>query len=149
MPLAEVATIDELIGQQTSDRRFTTALLGIFAALGVVLAIVGVYGVISYLVSERTHEIGLRMALGARRGNVIWFVMRPSLVMGGIGTALGLAGAWEVRQVADALVFGVSTADPATYAGGAAILLAAVIAATAIPARRASRVDPMVALRGT
>jgi putative ABC transport system permease protein len=148
MPLAEVATIDELIGQQTSDRRFTTALLGIFAVLGIVLAIVGVYGVISYLVSERRHEIGLRMALGARRGNVIWIVMRPSLVMGGIGTALGLAGAWEMRQIADALVFGVSTADPATYAGGAAILLVAVIAATAIPARRATRVDPMVALRG-
>ena len=147
MPLAEVATIDELIVQQTSDRRFTTALLGVFAGLGIALAIVGVYGVISFLVVERTHEIGLRMALGARRGTVVWFVMRPALTMAAVGAALGLAGAWELRRAIESLVFGVSSSDPATYAGGAALLLAAVVAATAIPARRATRVDPMVALR--
>jgi putative ABC transport system permease protein len=147
MPLAEVATIDELIVQQSSDRRFTTALLGIFAALGVVLAIVGVYGVISFLVAERTHEIGVRMALGAGHRSVVWLVMRPALTMAALGSALGLAGAWQLRGVIDTMVFGVSTADPVSYAGGAAILLAAVAAATAIPSWRATRVDPIVALR--
>lgn len=147
MPLAEVATIDELIVLQTSDRRFTTTLLGLFAALGVLLAVVGVYGVISYLVAERTQEIGVRVALGARQVNVVWLVMRPALVMGGVGAALGLAGTWELRQVVDTLVFGVSSGDPATYAASAALVFAAVVAATVMPVRRATRVDPIIALR--
>jgi putative ABC transport system permease protein len=147
IPLAEVSTVDEMVAQQSSDRRFTTALLGAFAALGVVLAIVGVYGLVSCLVAERTHEIGVRIAIGAQRANVVWLVMRPALTTGAIGAALGLLGAWELRQLLDTLVFGVSTADPVTYIGGAALLLAAVAGATVLPVRRATRVDPIVTLR--
>lgn len=147
MPLAEVSTVDDMVVQQTSDRRFTTLLLGMFAGLGVVLAIVGVYGVISYLVGERTHEIGVRMALGARHSTVIWLVMRPAIGMAAAGAALGLGGAWELRQLIDSVLFGVSTTDPPSYIGATTLMLAAIVAATAIPARRATRVDPVLALR--
>jgi len=147
MPLAETETLDELMMRQTSDRRFTTALLGIFAALGIALSVIGVYGVLASLVAERAHEIGIRRALGAPHENIVWLVLHPALAMGGIGAVIGLVAAWELREVMTKLVFGISTGDPLTFAAGAALLLVAVIAATVIPARRATRVDPMVALR--
>ena len=147
IPLAQTDTIDEIIAHQTSDRRFTTALLGIFAVLGIALSVIGVYGVLASLVAERAHEIGIRRALGAQHDNIVWLVLEPALVMGGIGVAIGLGFAWALRQVMNKLVFGVSTADPVTFVAGAALLLLAVIAATILPAWRAARVDPMVALR--
>lgn len=147
IPLAEPYTIDEIIVRQTSDRRFTTALLGIFAGLGTVLSVIGVYGVLASLVAERAHEIGIRRALGAQHENIVWLVLRPALVMGGIGAAIGLGSAWALRELMTKLVFGISTADPVTFVGGAALLLIAVIAATMVPAWRAARVDPMHALR--
>ena len=147
MPLAEVSPVNELISRQTSDRRFTTTLLTLFAVLGVVLATVGVYGVVSYVAAERTHEIGVRVALGARRRDVLWLVMRPALAMAGVGAALGLSGAWTLRRLLDTLVFGISTADPMTYGGGSLLLLATVLAAALVPAWRATRVDPIVTLR--
>jgi putative ABC transport system permease protein len=147
IPLAQTDTIDEIIAHQTSDRRFTTALLGIFAVLGIALSVIGVYGVLASLVTERAHEIGIRRALGAQHDNIVWLVLEPALVLGGIGVAIGIGCAWALRQVMSKLVFGVSTADPVTFVSGAALLLIAVIAATILPAWRATRVDPMVALR--
>jgi ABC-type antimicrobial peptide transport system permease subunit len=136
-----------MLTEQVADRRFTTLLLGIFAALGLALALVGVYGVISYLVTQRTAEIGVRMALGASRGDVLWLVLRQSLATGLVGIALGLIGAWAARQTLARLVFGISTLDLATYALASALLLLVAMAASAIPARRALRVDPVAALR--
>jgi putative ABC transport system permease protein len=147
MPLAEAGTFEELMTRSTADRRFTTILLTCFASLGVLLAMVGVYGVIAYLVAERTHEIGIRMALGASIRNVLWFVARPAMLMSAIGVSVGIAGAWSLRQFLGSLLFGISAADPLTFAAGAAALLLAVIIAIAVPAWRASKVDPMVALR--
>ena len=147
MPLAEIATMDELMIMGTADRRFTTVLLACFAGLGIVLAMVGVYGVIAYLVAERTHEIGIRMALGAQIRNVLWFVARPAMLMSAIGAGLGIAGAWSLRQFLGSMLFGISAVDPVTFLLGGAALLLAVTIAIAAPAWRATHVDPIVALR--
>jgi putative ABC transport system permease protein len=147
IPLSEVAAVQEIVSRQTSNTRFTTMLLALFAALGTILALVGVYGVISYAVAQRTHEIGVRVALGARGSEIVWLILRPGIALGAIGAALGLAGAAAARRVLSALLFGISPLDPATFAGATGLLLVAVAAACAIPAIRASRVDPIVALR--
>jgi putative ABC transport system permease protein len=147
LPFAEVATMDQLIEQQTADRRYTTGVLVLFAFFGLVLAGIGVYGVVSYLVAQRTSEIGLRMALGAQRGDVLGMVIKQGLGMAGVGAVAGLAGAWALRQVMTQLVFGISPADPATFFFAALLLIAFAAAASYIPARRAAKVDPMVALR--
>jgi predicted permease len=147
LPLTGIQSMEDMLTEQVADRRFTTLLLGIFAALGLVLALVGVYGVISYLVAQRTAEIGVRMALGASRGDVLWLVLRQSLTTGLVGIGLGLIGAWAARQTLARLVFGISTLDLLTYALAAVLLLLVAMAASAIPARRALRVDPVAALR--
>ena len=147
LPFAEVATMDELIEQQTADRRYTTGLLVLFAALGLLLAGIGVYGVVSYVVAQRTGEIGLRLALGARRADVVWLVVRQGIGMAAAGAVAGLVGAWFFRKAAAQLVFGVSPADPITFLTAAAVLIALAVAACLIPARRAIRIDPMTALR--
>jgi predicted permease len=147
LPFAEVSTMDEVMQRQTADRRYTTGLLALFALLGVVLAGIGVYGVISYVVAQRTSEIGLRMAIGAQRQDVLWFVMRQGLGMAAAGAFGGLVGAWSLRQVVAQLVFGISPADPATFLGAALLLMALAAMASYVPARRATKIDPMVALR--
>jgi putative ABC transport system permease protein len=147
LPFAEVATMDQLIERQTADRRYTTGLLALFAGFGVVLALIGVYGVVSYVVAQRTNEIGVRMALGAQRGDVLWMILKNGLGMAAIGAMLGLLGAWAFRQAVSQLVFGISPADPITFSGAAALLILFALAASVIPARRAMKVDPMVALR--
>jgi putative ABC transport system permease protein len=147
LPFAEVATMDQLVQQQTADRRYTTGLLALFACFGVVLALVGVYGVVSHVVAQRTSEIGLRMALGAQRGDVLWMVLKNGLAMAALGAMLGLLGAWIFRQAVSQLVFGISPADPLTFSGAAALLILFALAVSVIPARRAMKVDPMVALR--
>ena len=147
LPFAEVATMDELIEQQTADRRYTTGLLVLFAVLGLLLAGIGVYGVVSYVVAQRTSEIGLRLALGAQRVNVVWLVLREAIGMAAVGAVAGLIGAWLFRKAAAQLVFGVSPADPITFLSSAAVLIALAVAACLIPARRAIRIDPMMALR--
>ena len=147
LPFAEVATMDEIMQGQTADRRYTTGLLALFAACGILLAGIGVYGVVSYVVAQRTSEIGLRMALGAEHGDVLWMVIKQGLGMAAIGAAAGLLGAWILRQSVAQLVFGISPADPATFLSAALLLIAFAAAATYLPAKRAARVDPMVALR--
>jgi putative ABC transport system permease protein len=147
IPLSEVAAVREIVLRQTSNTRFTTTLLGLFAALGTILALVGVYGVISYAVAQRTHEIGVRMALGARAGEIVWLILRPGIALGLGGAGVGILGAAAARRVLGSLLFGISPLDPPTFAAAAGLLLFAVAAACAVPAIRASRVDPVVALR--
>jgi predicted permease len=147
LPFAEVATMDELIEQQTSDRRYTTGLLVLFAVLGLFLAGIGVYGVVSYVVAQRTKEIGVRMALGAQLADVVWLVLRQGIEMAAIGAGAGLIGAWLFRKAVAQLVFEVSPADPITFIAAAAVLIVLAGIACLIPAGRAIRIDPIVALR--
>ena len=147
LPFAEVSSMDEIMQQQTSDRRYTTALLMLFAIFGVGLAAMGVYGVVSYVVIQRTSEIGLRMALGARRPEILWLVLKQGLGMAAVGTAVGLASAWVLRKTVAELVFGISPADPATFIAAALLLIGFAMFASLLPARRATKVDPIVALR--
>ncbi len=147
LPFAEVSTMDELIAQQTADRRYTTGLLALFAFFGLALAGIGVYGVISYVVARQTSDIGVRMALGARRGDVLWMVLKQGVVLATAGAGVGLLGAWLLRRAVAQLVFGISPVDPATFLSAAALLVSVAASACLVPALRATRVDPMVALR--
>jgi putative ABC transport system permease protein len=147
MPFAQVQTIDEIVERQTGSQRFTTLLLGLFAAAGMVLAAVGIYGVVSFLVAQRRRELAVRVAVGASAGNVLWLVLKEGLQMAAIGAAMGLMGVWATQKLIDRLLFGISPVDPLTFAGSAAFLVAVVLAACWVPARRAARVDPCVAMR--
>jgi putative ABC transport system permease protein len=147
LPVTHVTTMDGLLSDSVSPRRFSAVLIGIFAALALLLAAVGIYGVMSYTVSQRTQEIGVRMALGAQMGNVRRMILGHTLKLTLIGVGLGLAGAFVVARFLASLVFGVSTYDGATFLGVAFLLIAVALAASYIPARRAMRVDPIVALR--
>jgi predicted permease len=140
-------TMSSVISESLSAKRFVMALLGVFAALAVVLSAVGIYGVISYIAAQRTQEIGIRMALGAGRGNVLRMVLREAGTMALIGVGIGLVAAFALTRLMASILFGVSTHDPLTYLGVAALLMLVALAACYIPARRATRVDPMVALR--
>jgi putative ABC transport system permease protein len=147
LPFAEVSTMDQLMREQTADRRYTTGLLALFAMFGLLLAGIGVYGVVSYVVAQRTREIGVRMALGARRPDVLWLILKQGLGMATAGAAAGLLGAWAFRQATAQLVFGISPADPMTFSTGAALLIGLALLACLVPAQRACRVNPVDALR--
>jgi putative ABC transport system permease protein len=147
LPFADVHTIDQLVEQQTNGERFTTILLSSFAIAGLVLAVVGIYGVISYLVTQRTHELAVRMALGANRANVLWLVVRQGIGMAAIGAAIGLGGSWATQKLTSGLLFGISPVDLVTFAGGAIFLLAVAGIASAIPAARVMGIRPAEALR--
>jgi putative ABC transport system permease protein len=148
IPLGEARSMETHLGTQTADRRFTTVLLGLFAGLGIILAVIGAYGVVSYLVSQRTQELGVRLALGAGSGDILWLVLRYGLSIGAAGVALGFAGAVAARRSLSGLLYGVAPSDPLTLAGAAALPLLVIAAATAIPAARPLRIDPVAALRG-
>ncbi|MGC2117466.1 MAG: ABC transporter permease, partial [Candidatus Acidiferrales bacterium] len=147
LPLSNVTTMDDLLAGETAGQRFETAAVGVFAALALLLAGVGIYGVISYMVSQRTHEIGIRMALGAHQGDVLRMVIRDGVFMAGTGIAVGIGGALALTRLLRSLLFEITPTDPATYSAVTVMLVVVALAACYIPGRRAMRVDPMVALR--
>ena len=141
------STMEQEISESLSRRQFTLMLLGSFAALALALAIIGVYGVISYSVSQRTQEFGIRMAIGAQRRHVLSMIVRQSLRIAGVGVALGLMASFVLTRTIRSLLFEVSTTDPLTFASIAVVILVLAVGASLVPAYRATRVDPMVALR--
>jgi ABC-type antimicrobial peptide transport system permease subunit len=147
LPVAHIRSMDEVVVRSTARNRFNMVLLSIFAGLAVVLAAIGIYGVMSYAVGQRVHEIGIRMALGARAGDVLSLVLRQGLSLALVGIAIGLMGAVWLTGAMKSQLFGVSPNDPLTFAVVSVLLLAVAVAATYIPARRATNVDPIVALR--
>jgi ABC-type antimicrobial peptide transport system permease subunit len=143
----DIATLRERVSKLADQPRFQTTLVGFFAAIGLVLAVIGLYGVMAFLVAQRTQEIGVRMALGARRGDILRLVMGRSLRLIVCGVAVGLVAALVVSRVLASLLFGVGVRDPVTYVLVTLLLIVVALLATLIPARSASRVDPVVALR--
>lgn len=146
-PVEKIQTMKQVLSDSISDRHFYMFLLGIFAGLALVLAMAGIYAVMSYFVSERTHEIGLRMALGAGRSRVLRLVIGEGLILTFIGVAFGVSGALVMTRYLASLLYGLSPIDPATFVAVSSGLSAVALLACYIPARRAMRVDPMVALR--
>jgi predicted permease len=140
-------TMDDVIAGSLAAKRFAMVLLGVFAALATVLSSVGIYGVISYIAGQRTHEIGVRIALGAERANVLRMMLTQAGKMALIGVAIGLIAASGLTRLMSSMLFGVSTQDPLTFLGVALLLTLVAMAACYVPARRATRIDPMVALR--
>ncbi|MGB6875351.1 MAG: ABC transporter permease [Candidatus Acidiferrales bacterium] len=146
-PVTNVSTMDQLVAESDAASRSQTFLLGAFAALGLLLAVVGIYGVISYSVTQRTHEIGIRMALGAEPRQVMRLILAHGLKLALIGVAIGIGASFALTRLMASLLFGVSATDPLTFASVAILLTVVSLAACYVPARRAMRVDPMVALR--
>ncbi len=146
-PLGAIRTMDASLNEWASEKRFVMVLLATFAGLALLLAAAGIYGVLAYSVSQRTREIGIRMAIGATAGNVLRMVVREGLILTAIGLAVGLAGAFALTRLLQGLVFGVSTMDAATFIGGVAVLAMASLAASWLPARRAAGLEPLAALR--
>jgi putative ABC transport system permease protein len=147
LPVFEVRTMDELLSEMTSQRRFNMTLLAAFAALALVLALVGVYGVTAYLVAQRTREIGVRLALGAGPRSVVRLVVRQGMTAAAVGLVFGVIGALALTRLMSGLVYGVSVTDATTFGAVVLLLGVATVVANWIPARRAARVDPVVALR--
>jgi putative ABC transport system permease protein len=147
LPIAAVEPMGQFVTDSVAQPRFRTTLLGLFAATALVLSLVGLYGVVSYNVGQRTREVGLRMALGAQSRDVTRLILAQGLGLAGLGLAAGLAGAILVTRSLSGLLFGVRPVDPATYAVVAVLFLAAGLSACYVPARRAMRVDPVKALR--
>jgi len=146
-PVFGAQTLNETVSASLSQRRFSMEIVALFALTALLLAALGIYGVISFIVSERTHEIGIRLALGAQRRNILQIVVRQGLSLALTGAVVGLVGALIMSHLMAGLLYGVRPADPLTFAGVALLLLVVAIFACYIPARRAIRVDPMVALR--
>lgn len=140
-------TLEERVAESLGRLRFGTVLLGAFAMLGLVLSLIGIYAVLAYTVSQRTRELGIRLALGAKRREVIGLVMRRAMRLASLGVGIGLVTAWAGSRLLRGLVFGISTSDPLTFAGQALLVMSACTIASYLPARRAARLDPVLALR--
>ncbi|HEV7472695.1 MAG TPA: FtsX-like permease family protein, partial [Pyrinomonadaceae bacterium] len=146
-PVYEVQTMEAVIDKAVSYQRLNMQLLGIFATLAMTLAVIGIYSVMSYQVSQHTREIGIRMALGAQPRHVLRLILRQGLTLTFIGVVLGVAGAFALTRLLGSLLFGVTTTDPITYVVVSLLLTLVALLACIVPARRATKVDPLLALR--
>jgi putative ABC transport system permease protein len=146
-PIADVATMEGLMSASIAKSRFNATLLAVFAGVALIMASVGIYGVMSYTVAQRTHEIGIRVALGAQRRNVLSLVLVHGMVLGLIGIGLGLVASFGLTRLLTTLLFEVEARDKTTFALVSVVLLAVTLLACYIPARRATKVEPLVALR--
>jgi putative ABC transport system permease protein len=142
-----VTTLEQLLGESIANRKFFMLLLMIFAALALTLAAIGIYGVMSYVASQRTHEIGIRMALGAQGKDVLKLIIGNGMSLALIGVALGLVGAFALTRVMAGVLFGVTATDRLTYISVSAGLIVVALLACYVPARRATKIEPLVALR--
>jgi len=147
LPLIAVSPISEVLDQVLWAPRMGAAMLAVFGLLALILAAVGIYGVLGYSVTQRTHEIGLRMALGAQRSDVLKMVIGQGMILTLIGVVVGLVASFLLARFMSSLLFGVAATDPVTFIGVSLVLAATALLAAFIPARRATRVDPMIALR--
>ena len=147
VPLRNVRTMEELVAKSIAHRKVSMLLLGLFGVLGLAIASVGVYGVLAHMVTQRTREIGVRMALGATRGDVVGLVLRNAAALVAAGLAIGVSAAWYLGAASKAFLYQLEPTDPRAFASAVAVLLLAAVAASVIPARRAARVEPVVALR--
>jgi putative ABC transport system permease protein len=147
LSVLNVQTLNERVQNSLGGERTQATLLGSGGVLALLLAAVGLYGVMSYSVAQRTREIGIRMALGAGRGNVMGLVLKQGLTLVTAGIVLGLGSAFAVTRLLASLLFGVSAVDPITFAGTSVLLIAVALTASYVPARRATKVDPIIALR--
>jgi putative ABC transport system permease protein len=146
-PVGDARTMESLIGNSMSAARFNTLLLTIFAVVAMSLAVVGIYGVMAYSVEQRSREIGVRMALGARASDVLRLVVGRGMTLALLGVAIGVAASFALTRLMETMLFNVSATDPLTFAGIPLLLALVALLACLIPARRATKVDPMVALR--
>lgn len=146
-PVVDFSSMESLLSVSLARSRFSTVILGAFAGLSLLLAVIGTYGVISYGVTERTHEIGLRVALGAKQADILAMVLRQGMALAAMGVAIGLMAAFSVTRLMTSLLFATSPTDHTTYAVVVGLLAVVALAGCYIPARRASQVDPMVAFR--
>jgi ABC-type antimicrobial peptide transport system permease subunit len=147
-PVSNMNAMEDVVARALARQRFSMLLLAIFAGLALVLAAVGIYGVMSYSVAQQTREIGIRIALGAQRGDVLKMTVMQGLKLVAVGLVIGLAAAFVLTRVMASLLFGISATDPLTFLVISVVLLGVALLASYIPALRATRVDPMVALRG-
>ena len=147
LPVANVRTLDQIVARSISQPRFYTTLLAIFAGVALALAAIGIFGVLSYAVAQRTREIGIRMALGAQESTVLRLVVREALALAALGVAIGAVAAYYLSTMLGTMLFGIPPGDPATLAAVSALLLLVALAASYVPARRATRVDPVMALK--
>lgn len=146
-PVSDVQTMEELVEAQLGQRHLLMMLLGSFAVVAVVLSLVGIYGVIAYSVTQRTHEVGIRRALGAQEGDILWLIMQQGFQLALAGAVLGVVGAFALTRVMKTLLFHVSATDPATFIATALLFIGVALGASYVPARRATRIDPTQALR--
>jgi len=147
IPVTKLRTMDEVFAASVAQQRFSMVLIGLFGALAIVLAAIGIYGVMGYTVTQRKHEIAVRMALGAKTSNVLQLVMRDGLLLTLIGLLIGLAGAFGLTRLMRTLLFDVKPTDLPTFIAVSAFLIFVAVLACLLPARRATKVDPLVALR--
>ncbi len=147
LPIVRLRSMESVFGDSVSRQRFLSLLLGIFAAVALMLATIGTYGVLSYLVTERQREIGIRVALGASAAGIVRLVVSQGLSIAIFGIAVGVLGALGLSRLTSSLLFGVSPTDPFTYVAVGTVILAVALLACLVPAQRAMRVDPLVAIR--
>jgi len=147
IPMANIRTMEQWLALGAAQPKINATLVAVFAGVALLIAVIGIYGVLSYSVSQRTREIGVRMAIGAHQGNVLQLILRQGMTVALMGIAIGMVGAFAFSRVLESMVYGIQVRDPATFLGAGGLLAVAAATACYIPARRASRLDPVVALR--